>query len=69
MANLRAALEAKQLRSFQPRSVYTLMFNLGDGTGLYIRGGFSWVGRPVFFLKNRIDRRFMERHQAAEHSL
>lgn len=69
LANLQAALEAKQLRPFQPRSVYTLMFNLGDGTALYIRGGFSWIGRTVFFLKNRIDRRFMESHQAAERSL
>jgi NADH dehydrogenase FAD-containing subunit len=68
-ANLRAALNGGQLLRFQPRTVYTLMFNLGDGTALYIRGGFSWVGRPVFFLKNRIDRRFMERHQAAERSL
>ena len=68
-ANLRAALDGEQLLRFAPRTVYTLMFNLGDGTALYIRGGFSWVGRPVFFLKNRIDRRFMERHQAAERSL
>jgi NADH dehydrogenase FAD-containing subunit len=63
--NLRAALDGAPLRAFQPRAVYTLMFNLGDGTALYIRGGFSWTGRLAFSLKNRIDRRFMERHQAA----
>jgi NADH dehydrogenase FAD-containing subunit len=67
--NLRSALNGQPLLPFRPREVYTLMFNLGDGTALYIRGGFSWVGRPVFSLKNRIDRRFMETHQAAEHSL
>jgi hypothetical protein len=45
------------------------MFNLGDGTALYIRGGFSWSGRLAFFLKKRIDRRFMQTHQKAERSL
>ena len=67
--NLRSALDGKHLLPFRPREVYTLMFNLGDGTALYMRGDFSWVGRLPFFLKNRIDRRFMESHQAAEHTL
>ncbi len=67
--NLRSALNGQPLLPFRPRDVYTLMFNLGDGTALYIRGGFSWIGRLAYFLKNRIDRRFMDRHQAAEHSL
>ena len=69
LANLQAALNGRPLRAFQPRTVYTLMFNLGDGTAVYIRGGFSWSGRLAFLLKNRIDRRFMESYQAAERSL
>ncbi len=69
LENLQAALEGRSLRPFLPRSVYTLMFNLGDGTALYIRGGFSWSGRLAFFLKKRIDRRFMQTHQKAERSL
>jgi hypothetical protein len=45
------------------------MFNLGDGTAIFIRGRLSWMGRLAFWLKDRIDRRFMESHQAAERSL
>ena len=67
--NIGAALDGRELRPFLPRSLYTLMFNLGDGTALYIRGGFSLTGRLPFFLKNRIDRRFMEKYRAAERSL
>ena len=69
LRNLHSALEGKPLRPFRPRPIYTLMFNLGDGTALYIRGDFSWTGRLAFFLKNRIDRRFMQRYKTAEHSL
>ena len=67
--NLQAALEGEALRCFRPRSVYTLMFNLGDNTALYMRGVFSWISRFNFFLKNRIDRRFMTRYQSAERSV
>jgi NADH dehydrogenase FAD-containing subunit len=69
LKNLHSAVSGKPLRPFRPRPVHTLMFNLGDGTALFIRGGLSWTGRLAFHLKNRIDRRFMERHRAAESSL
>jgi NADH dehydrogenase FAD-containing subunit len=67
--NLGAAVAGRPLLPYEPRDLYTLMFNLGDGTALYIRGSFSWSGRLAFLLKNRIDRRFMEKHQDAENSL
>ena len=69
LANLFGALTGRELIAFKPRSRYTLMFNLGDGTAIYIRGPFSWMGRLAYTAKNRIDRRFMEIHQAAERSL
>jgi len=69
LANLRAAMTGKPLRPFLPPSVYTLMFNLGNDSALYIRGPLSFRNRFAFYLKNRIDRRFMARHQEAEHAL
>jgi hypothetical protein len=39
LKNLHSALSVTPLRPFRPRTVYTLMFNLGDGTALYFRGG------------------------------
>ena len=51
---------------FSPPAPYTLLFNLGDETALYVRGGFCWKGRPAFLLKDSIDRRFMRTMQKAE---
>lgn len=58
--NLAAALAGGSLHPFTPPSPYTLLFNLGDGTAVYIRGGFCWKGRPAFLLKDSIDQRFMK---------
>ena len=64
--NIIAFLHGRKLRPFHPRSVYTLMFNLGDGSALFVRGGLSWKGQSAFLLKNFIDRRFMAKHKKGE---
>jgi NADH dehydrogenase FAD-containing subunit len=61
--NLRAFLEGKPLRRFDPGGAYLLILNLGDGTGLFRRKEIVWAGTPAFRLKNFIDRRFMKKFQ------
>lgn len=63
--NLLAALEGRQLKAFTPQADYLLIFNLGDGRGIFRRRGWVWNGRPAFWLKDRIDRSFMRRFQLA----
>lgn len=59
--NLLAALEGWPLRAFKPKSAYTLILNLGDGTGLLLWRSIVLHGKLFFTLKDRIDRRFMKR--------
>jgi NADH dehydrogenase FAD-containing subunit len=61
--NLLAALEGRKLKVFEPQADYLLIFNLGDGRGIFRRRNWVWDGRPAFWLKDRIDRRFMRRFQ------
>lgn len=61
--NLMAALEGEPLKAFDPRSHYLLIFNLGDGRGIFRYRGWVWDGAPAFWLKNRIDQRFMKKYQ------
>lgn len=66
--NLLAALEGRELKVFEPQADYLLIFNLGDGRGIFRRRGWVWDGRPAFWLKDRIDRRFMRKFQLAGES-
>jgi NADH dehydrogenase FAD-containing subunit len=59
--NLVAALEGKRAIPFQPAKKYLLIFNLGDGKGIFCRGSWVWDGRLAFILKDRIDRRFIKK--------
>ena len=62
--NLSAALEDKPLRNFDPGSPqFLLILNMGDGTGVYRKGEWIFKGRPAFWIKNFIDRRFMRKFQ------
>jgi NADH dehydrogenase FAD-containing subunit len=61
--NLLAALEGGEPRSFEPQRRYLWILNLGDGTGLAVRGGLWWHGRAAFRLKDWIDRRFLTRYR------
>ncbi|MCU0605472.1 MAG: FAD-dependent oxidoreductase [Desulfobacterales bacterium] len=64
--NLMAALEGKPLQAFDPGGDYLLIFNLGDGTGIFYKKPILFGGRPAFLIKDYIDRRFMRRFQALE---
>lgn len=64
--NLLAALEGRTLREFRPGRNYLLIFNLGDGTGIFWRRNWVWSGRLAFRLKDAIDRRFMRRFQVSK---
>lgn len=58
--NLLAAAEGKPLRRFVPQRDYLWIMNLGDRRGLAVRGSLWWAGRSAWWLKDRIDRRFLE---------
>jgi NADH dehydrogenase FAD-containing subunit len=61
--NLMAALEGGPLKPFQPGGDYLLIFNLGDGRGIFRKKNFVFDGRLAFWLKDYIDRRFMRKFQ------
>jgi NADH dehydrogenase FAD-containing subunit len=61
--NLLAALEGRPFRPFQPGGAYLLIFNLGDGRGIFWKKSLVFDGRLAFFLKDFIDRRFMRQFQ------
>lgn len=63
--NLLAALESKDLQAFHPQDTYLLIYNLGDGTGIFYRGKRVWKGKLIFHLKDYIDRRFMRKFQVS----
>lgn len=62
-ANLRAYLEGRPLISFKPQKRFLQILNLGDGTGMLVRGGIAWHGRLPWRIKDLIDRRFVEGFQ------
>ncbi len=64
--NLMAALQGDRLRPFKPGGGYLLIFNLGDGTGIFYKWPVQFGGRPAFWIKDRIDRRFMREFQRFE---
>ena len=62
--NLQAVLRGDPLRAYKPQKRFLYVLNLGDRTGLAVYGPFAWRGRLTWALKNRIDRRFMAKHDA-----
>jgi len=64
--NLMAVLEGQALQAFTPGGDYLLIFNLGDGTGIFYKRPLLFGGRLAFLIKDAIDRRFMRRFQALE---
>lgn len=61
--NLLNTLQGRPLRPFRPQRRFLLILNLGDGTGLATWGPLAWKGRWLFRLKDRIDRRFLDRYR------
>ena len=64
--NLRARLEGGSLTSYWPQRDFLSLLNLGDGGAVASKWGMSADGDWVFRLKDRIDRRFMERFQVLD---
>jgi NADH dehydrogenase FAD-containing subunit len=64
--NLMATLDGAALQPFDPGGKYLLIFNLGDGTGIFHKGALQFGGRLAFRIKDYIDRKFMRRFQQIE---
>jgi NADH dehydrogenase FAD-containing subunit len=61
--NLMAAMNGGELQPFTAQATYLLIFNLGDGTGIFYRKPILFGGRAAFRLKDLIDRKFMRKFQ------
>lgn len=59
-ANLLASMERIPLAKYEPQRRYLAILNLGDGTALSTWGPLWWNGRSSMWLKDFIDRRFLE---------
>ncbi len=51
------------LRRYRPQRDFLALLNVGDGTAIGAKWGLPAEGRPVFALKDWIDRRFVQRFQ------
>nr|WP_320010284.1 FAD-dependent oxidoreductase [uncultured Desulfobulbus sp.] len=63
--NLLAALENRQFESFLSGGSYMLIYNLGKGEGIFSKWGLSFSGKFAFYLKDKIDRKFIQRFSHA----
>ena len=61
--NLMAAMNGGELQPFTAQETYLLIFNLGDGTGIFYKKPILFGGRAAFRLKDLIDRKFMRKFQ------
>jgi NADH dehydrogenase FAD-containing subunit len=63
--NLLARLTGTPVKTFRPQKRYLLIFNLGDGKGIFVRWPLVWQGKLAFTLKNYIDMGFMSKFKEA----
>jgi NADH dehydrogenase FAD-containing subunit len=63
--NLLAAACGEPLKSYRPQRIYLAILNLGDGTGLATWGPLWWQGKVSLWLKDWIDRRFLNTYRQA----
>ena len=64
--NLMATLEGNELKTFSPGGQYLLIFNLGDGTGIFHKWRIHFGGPLAFKIKDYLDRKFMRDFQYIE---
>jgi selenide,water dikinase len=57
--NLHAVIAGRPLRTFTPQRSFLRLINTGDGQAIGEWRGLSWEGRRIWWLKDRIDRRFI----------
>ncbi len=63
--NLLSALEGGKMMTFEPQKYFLLIFNMGDGQGIFWKKNWAWEGQLAFLLKDYIDRRFMRNFQVS----
>lgn len=63
--NLAALARGRPLETFRPQTTWLSIMDLGDGTGLALRGRACWLGRLPLRLKRRLDQGFVIRARAA----
>jgi NADH dehydrogenase FAD-containing subunit len=63
--NLLSALEGGKMMTFEPQKHFLLIFNMGDGQGIFWKKNWAWEGRLAFLLKDYIDRKFVRRFQVS----
>lgn len=61
--NIRLLLDGRTLTRYEPQRRYLKIVNVGDGTAISEHYGRSWYGRSQWWLKNRIDVKFMKMYQ------
>jgi NADH dehydrogenase FAD-containing subunit len=61
--NLLATQDGRRLKPYVPQRRALMILNLGDGSGLAIRGGWALKSRAAAWIKDRIDRAFLGRYQ------
>lgn len=64
--NLMASLEGGDLQVFAPGGQYLLIYNLGNGTGIFHKWSVTFSGKLAFRIKDYIDRKFIRRFQGME---
>jgi NADH dehydrogenase FAD-containing subunit len=63
--NLLSALEGGKMMTFEPQKHFLLIFNMGDGQGIFWKKNRAWGGRLTFLLKDYIDKKFMRKFQVS----
>lgn len=58
-ANLMALARGGRLQAYEPQKRWLSIMDLGDGSGLALRGGLWWRGRSALWLKRRLDLGFV----------
>ena len=64
--NLRRVLSGRPLKRYRPQGSFLSLLNLGDGTAIGCKSGWSFEGRWVMSVKNWIDRHFISRFQVLD---
>ncbi|MDZ7787102.1 MAG: FAD-dependent oxidoreductase [Halofilum sp. (in: g-proteobacteria)] len=60
LRNLAAAVSGNQPIAYRPQRRWLSILDLGDGTGLLLYGRLWFIGRPAQWLKQWLDRRFVQ---------
>lgn len=63
--NIMTSVQGGEMKEFHPGGSYLLIFNMGNGKGIFWKDRLVWDGRLAFKLKDRIDKRFMKKFQVS----